>query len=519
MRSLFSSLAFRCMAVVLIYAILIMGLFSAVGYFADFRLSSAFPSIDALEGSGDALENDSFSELRSSVPASAQMAIFDQDGNRLYASDDDIAKSIDASDLAIINGSEEDRVFYEVLQRSDAQHGTVYEINLCSMSGTGTSKIVLSSCVCKLDGTIIEGDLFAGRESLSARDLSLINGEFSANKSIEKYEYVTADNQPRTLVFISSNVSESTYEELIGQNGIIWLSSIPVAIVLTAISAAVLVRIIRRAAKPLDAAITACKEGGENPDRAHRVPTELVPTYDNFIELMDELEAAQNDKQRIVADISHDLKTPLTVIRGYAQAFEDGRVPPEKAEEYLRAIKEKSDEAAGLIDSLFLYAKTNHPSYNPQLSRVDVCEVVRRIAIEMLSTIEQSSCRLDVSIPDNPIWVNADSSLLARVFGNLINNACVHNPDGVTVRLTCDHTESEAVIAVADDGTGIPESLRDQVFEPFVTSNDARESGKGTGLGLSVAKRFVDLQGGTIGVSPQPETGFKTEIVVTLPLA
>ena len=99
---------------------------------------------------------------------------------------------------------------------------------------------------------------------------------------------------------------------------------------------------IRRAAKPLNAAITACKEGGESPDGTHRVPAELVPTYDNFLELMEELKAAQNDKQRIVSDISHDLKTPLTVIRGYAQAFEDGCVPPEKAGEYLRAMKEKN---------------------------------------------------------------------------------------------------------------------------------------------------------------------------------
>ena len=236
------------MSIVLVYAVLIMGLFSAVGYLADSRLNSAFPSIDDLEENRVALENDSFNELRNSIPPSAQMVIFDQNGNRLYASDDDVAKSIDANDLEIINGTEEDQVFYEVLQRFDARYGTVYEINLCGMSGIGSSKIVLSSCVCKLDGTIVEGDLFAGRESLSKRELSLINGEFSANKSIQKLEYVTVDNQPRTLVFISSNVSEATYDELISQNGMIWLSSIPVAVAFTAIAAVVLVRMIRRAA-------------------------------------------------------------------------------------------------------------------------------------------------------------------------------------------------------------------------------------------------------------------------------
>lgn len=129
-ESLLSSLAFRCMSIVLVYAVLIMGLFSAVGYLADSRLNSAFPSIDDLEENRVALENDSFNELRNSIPPSAQMVIFDQNGNRLYASDDDVAKSIDANDLEIINGTEEDQVFYEVLQRFDARYGTVYEINL-----------------------------------------------------------------------------------------------------------------------------------------------------------------------------------------------------------------------------------------------------------------------------------------------------------------------------------------------------------------------------------------------------
>ena len=72
------------------------------------------------------------------------------------------------------------------------------------MSGIGSYELVLSSCVCKLDGTIVEGDLFAGRESLSKRELSLINGEFSANKSIQKLEYVTVDNQPAPVFLLPS---------------------------------------------------------------------------------------------------------------------------------------------------------------------------------------------------------------------------------------------------------------------------------------------------------------------------
>ena len=118
------------MSIVLVYAVLIMGLFSAVGYLADSRLNSAFPSIDDLEENRVALENDSFNELRNSIPPSAQMVIFDQNGNRLYASDDDVAKSIDANDLEIINGTEEDQVFYEVLQRFENKEDDYNEVIL-----------------------------------------------------------------------------------------------------------------------------------------------------------------------------------------------------------------------------------------------------------------------------------------------------------------------------------------------------------------------------------------------------
>ena len=107
--SLLSSLAFRCMSFVLVYAVLRLVLFSAVGSLADSRLNSAFLSIDDREENRVALKNDSFNKLKNSIPPSAQMVIFDQNGNRLYASDDDVAKSIDANDLEIINGTEEIR--------------------------------------------------------------------------------------------------------------------------------------------------------------------------------------------------------------------------------------------------------------------------------------------------------------------------------------------------------------------------------------------------------------------------
>ena len=477
-----------------------MGLFSAVGYLADSRLNSAFPSIDDLEENRVALENDSFNELRNSIPPSAQMVIFDQNGNRLYASDDDVAKSIDANDLEIINGTEEDQVFYEVLQRFDARYGTVYEINLCGMSGIGSSKIVLSSCVCKLDGTIVEGDLFAGRESLSKRELSLINGEFSANKSIQKLEYVTVDNQPRTLVFISSNVSEATYDELISQNGMIWLSSIPVAVAFTAIAAVVLVRMIRRAAKPLDAAITACKEGGESPDGMHRVPAELVPTYDNFLELMEELKAAQNDKQRIVSDISHDLKTPLTSMVGYIELIKKEELS-DLVRDYVDVLSERAEKLKEMINSLFSLAKASSGNIELHPEKFELNRLVEQIFADMHDHVKESELQFVKQLTEENTEIISDNMYFYRICQNLIENALKYSAKHTRVFVKTYQKESSNHLCLEITNTaGYPmDFTKEEIIERFFRG-DKQRSSEGNGLGLAIVSTYVKALGGEFDI-------------------
>jgi len=131
------------------------------------------------------------------------------------------------------------------------------------------------------------------------------------------------------------------------------------------------------------------------------LPSELRPTFDNFMVLMDELDAAQVEKQRVIADVSHDLKTPISVIGGYAQALTDGTIPPESRDKYLKIIHDRAMAAADMIDSLFSYAKTEHPDYRPQLVLDDICELTRKAVIACSPAVEQAECVIEADIARN----------------------------------------------------------------------------------------------------------------------
>lgn len=176
---------------------------------------------------------------------------------------------------------------------------------------------------------------------------------------------------------------------------------------------------------------------------------------------MDVLDAAREETQVLIADISHDLKTPLAVIGGYARAFEDGHVPEVKRQTYLHAIYEKSQAANDLLDSLLTISRLDHPSLEPDLVTCNLCEQVRLSAIAADAEVSQAKDTLEVDIADVPLWVDLDKVLFARVLGNLISNACRHNKPGTSIIVQCHQSKGHAMVSVLDDGAGFLLQLRD----------------------------------------------------------
>ena len=528
-----SSLARRCLACIVIYAVLLLALVAGVTVISDTRLANAFPTMETVLNYETALEHDRFNELDTPELASCGIAIFDARGARLYASSEKVAERILSSDLEMINDYE-DNQFYEVLLE-DNDGSTRYRITLCGLDGESGMMDADAWCVLDEDLTVVDGDLFADRGQLTQREFDFIKGAYNARMAVERYDYTTVSGAGRTLVLVSPLVTDASFARAVAEANRLWLYAIPVAIVLTGGAAWYLVHQMKRVTLPLDRAIDAYRAdgGGDGIARAKEaektIPVELAPVYRNFIGLMDMLRDARDGQKRIVADLSHDLKTPLAVLYGYAMAFCDGRVPEEDEQRYHRIIAEKSLAASELIDTLAAYAKMDHPDYIPHLGRRHVGELLRDIAHEATSVAEQSGCSVDVKLPNAaaeelpPILV--DEQLFRRALLNLVGNACQHNPAGTQVTIFCERVPAanprdELVrISVADTGDGIAPEIADTLFDPFVTRNTARTSNAGTGLGLAITQKCISLMSGTIYVAKPPREGFATEFVIDLPVA
>lgn len=248
---------------------------------------------------------------------------------------------------------------------------------------------------------------------------------------------------------------------------------------------------------------------------------ELTVIQGKFNAMADSLERSvaenrqlQQNKQRMLADLSHDLKTPITTIQGYAKALETGISDKEEVKErYLKLISDTTAYVAGLIDQIFVLSKLDRPDYPVLLERIDAAELLREIVADYYEQLEREQFTLEVDIPEEEVPAYCDPQLVRRAISNLLSNAIKHNPPGtsVTVRLVDNNDWLQFI--VADDGIGIPSEWRDKVVEPFIRADHARQK-EGAGLGLSIASQVAKLHGGRLLLhQPEGETTFILELL------
>lgn len=162
--------------------------------------------------------------------------------------------------------------------------------------------------------------------------------------------------------------------------------------------------------------------------------------------------------------------------------------------------------------------KMEHPNFKLDLEEVDLCEYVKEVLAERYNEIEENGFDIDVQIPEETIPLSIDKNLFKRLLGNLLNNSLQYNPPGTTIFVSLKQDKKDVVITIADNGTGISPELADDIFKPFVTSNNARSSGKGTGLGLTITKKIVELHGGSISLcQDHSNSHLKTVFIIKQP--
>jgi len=253
-------------------------------------------------------------------------------------------------------------------------------------------------------------------------------------------------------------------------------------------------------------------------------PKEFKDMVESFNSLSDRLKMTElenkrlaDEKNKMLADISHDLKTPITVISGYARALHDGLIKEDEVQDYLRIINQKSGSVADLINQFYEYSKLQHPEYSFEMEKLNVAEFLREFLVDKIDELNVNGYALEVNFPDNEVgFIRGNAMQLRRVFENLIANTVAHTPKGTLLSFDMGCTSEKVLIRYEDNGGGISEEVADRIFEPFVVSDPARNK-SGSGLGLSIAKKIVEYHGGTI-VLEKYAGKTQTSYLITLPL-
>lgn len=215
-------------------------------------------------------------------------------------------------------------------------------------------------------------------------------------------------------------------------------------------------------------------------------------------ELIEEEKAQQlvYDQQRnlLLSDIAHDIKTPLTTLCGYSKALQDDLVEEGKQREYLEAIHTKSMRMNELLTLLFEYIKMDSSGFELHKEIGEVGELLRKCVAALYTDFEEKNITLDINISEESMPYQMDKVQMTRAITNLLNNTIRYGREGGSVLV---HLE-DYVITVADDGMEIDREFAEHIFEPFRRADKARSTVGGSGLGLSIAYKIVQMHGGEL---------------------
>ncbi|MBI4289232.1 MAG: HAMP domain-containing protein [Chloroflexi bacterium] len=232
-----------------------------------------------------------------------------------------------------------------------------------------------------------------------------------------------------------------------------------------------------------------------------------------FNVMADNLERAEKLRRNMVADVAHELRTPLSNVKGYLEAVRDGVVAPDEAT--MRSLYEEATLLSRLVDDLQELALADAKELKLLLQTQDISDLINRAAAAARVKAAAKGVSVSVDLSRGLPPVNIDPDRISQVLGNLLENAVAHTPEGGAVTVNAAHRDVWVEIAVADRGEGIPAEELPNVFERFyrVDKSRARATG-GFGLGLTIAKRLVEAHGGKIEVQSEPGRGSRFAFVL-----
>lgn len=238
---------------------------------------------------------------------------------------------------------------------------------------------------------------------------------------------------------------------------------------------------------------------------------------DTIVENMEEIKKTDKLRRELIANVSHDLRSPLASIQGYLETIQlrGDKITKKEFKEYISTVLGNTQKLNKMIDDLFELSKLDAGNVRPNLEKISVAELVQDLVLQFKPIAEKEGVELAVVFPDNPkSLVTADMNLLNRAITNLIDNAIKHTSKGGKVSIISTQNGKDMVIEVSDTGLGIAAEHIPFVFDRFYQVDKSRSQNTGAGLGLAIAQKILQLHGADVRVSSEVNQGTTFRVAI-----
>lgn len=294
---------------------------------------------------------------------------------------------------------------------------------------------------------------------------------------------------------------------------------LPPALLALLLGTALAVFLARSQIRPLKEMSSSVREFSKG-DLTRRVNVhcggELQELGDSINRMAEALSRLEDSRRSFVANVSHELRSPITCMRGYVQAMQDGVIPAEEMPRYTQIVLDETDRLTALVNDLLDLSRLESGRIPLEIAPFDINELIRRVLVNFEPRIDAKRIGVRVELAEEPLQVLGDAKRINQVVSNIIDNA-VKFMDGEDSRLTLRTAREgrQARVSIINNGPPISEGDLPYIFERFYKADKAHTSGQGTGLGLSISQRIMEQHGSKLTArSDARETAFE----FTLPL-
>lgn len=222
-------------------------------------------------------------------------------------------------------------------------------------------------------------------------------------------------------------------------------------------------------------------------------------------------------RRRMISNISHDLRTPLTSMLGYMELiFDDNTLSNEKKEEYLKIIYNKGNSLYEIMEEFFQVSKLDSDDVQFHLEKINISEIIRQNIISFFSEIQKLKIEPIINVGNSDVYILSDKKIINRILNNLIINIIKHGTDATKMGIELSENEKYIFIEIWDNGVGITEEELNHIFDRLYTVEKSRSTSlKNSGLGLTIVKKLVELLDG--GISVKSKSFERTSFIINFP--